>query len=475
MEHAELVVVGAGPAGIHAALAAAEAGAAVVLVDSYAQPGGQYFRQLPATFRADDRTHHQAEAAALLGELAHSTVRVLPNTVVWGAFPERSGRGWELGLHGPAAPAALAARSIILATGAYDRPIPFPGWTLPGVMSAGAAQTLLKSQRVLPGRRVLLSGTGPLQLAVAASLARAGADVVAVLEGARPRISMAGHAPAMWGQWQRLREGWGYARALRGVPYRFGWGVVEARGVDQVEEAIVAQLDADWRPLPGTEKRLHVDTILTGYGFIPSTELSRLLGCRHSYDLTRGGFAAERDETMRASLPGVYVAGDGGGIGGAELASLEGKVAGISAAAELGCLPAEAAKARVERLQGRLARERRFAHLLGELFTPGPGLFDLARDDTVICRCEEVTLGEIRAAVADGAASTTELKALTRLGMGNCQGRICGEIAARALAREARLGDDYLAARLNQGVFTPRPPIHPIPLADMAVGALEEA
>jgi D-hydroxyproline dehydrogenase subunit alpha len=475
MEHVELAVIGGGPAGVRAALSAAETGANVVLVDGYAQPGGQYFRQLPADFHADDRTQHQAQASSLLAKLRESRVRVISNATVWGAFPARDGAGWELGLYGPSAPATLAANALILATGAYDRPIAFPGWTLPGVMTAGAAQTLLKSQRVLPGRRVLLSGTGPLQLAVAASLVRAGAEVCGVLEGSPFGISNVRQANAMWGQWERLREGWGYLRALRKVSYRFGWSVIEARGSEQVEEAVIARLDAEWRPIPGTEQTLRVDTILLGYGFIPSTQLSRLLGCGHEYDLRRGGYVPGRDESMQTSLPGVYMAGDGAGIGGAELSALEGQVAGYSAAGFLGCLTAGGVTERVAPLRKRLARERRFAAMLRQFYTPGPGIFELAHDDTLVCRCEEVTVGDIRAAAADGVRSMTELKALTRLGMGNCQGRICGELAARILAREAGLGEDFLSSHQATSVFTARPPIHPVPLAEMALGAMEEA
>jgi NADPH-dependent 2,4-dienoyl-CoA reductase/sulfur reductase-like enzyme len=475
MEHVELVVVGAGPAGIQAGLTAAESGVNVVLIDSSSQPGGQYFRQLPSSFQANDRTHHQAEAASLLSRLRSSKVRVLSSTTVWGAFAATAGDCWELALNGPSAPPSLSSRALILATGAYDRPIAFPGWTLPGVMTAGAAQTLLKSQRILPGRRVVLSGTGPLQLAVAASLVRAGAEVSAVLEGSSFGLSNARQVGALWGQWDRVREGWSYLRTLRRVPYHFGRAVIAARGNGQVEEAVIARLDSNWRPVPGSEQTVKVDTILIGYGFIPSTELSRLLGCRHEYDLRRGGYVPVRDETMQTSLPGVYVAGDGAGIGGAELSALEGQVAGLSAAAMLGHMSPARASEKIQHLQRRLSRQRKFAAMLGDFYTPGQGFFDLARDDTIICRCEEVTAGDIRAAAADGVRSTTELKALTRLGMGNCQGRICGELAARILAREAGLGEDYLASRHATGVFTPRPPIHPVALGDMALGAMEEA
>ena len=479
-EQVELAVVGAGPAGIQAALAAARAGVSVVLIDGYPRPGGQYFKQLPAAFRADDRSRHGQEAAAVLERLALSNVRLLPDTDVWGAFPAPDG-AWELDLchrdgsrYGPSYPSRIVAPALVPATGAHDRPLAFPGWDLPGVMAAGAAQTLIKSQRVLPGRRVLLSGTGPLQLAVAASLARAGADVVAVLEGLAPGPRALPLLTALWGQWPRLAEGWDYGRVLASahVRYRFGWSVVEARGRDEVEGAVIARIDPQWRPIPGTEETVAVDTIVIGYGLVPRVELSRLLGCEHAYHPQQGGFVPRRDAEMQTTLPGVYAAGDGAGIGGAELAAIEGEIAGIAVARRLGHLAEGAAGRELARLGGLLARQQRYARMLGLLFTPGPGLDALATDDTTICRCEEVTLGDIRQALADGAQTVEEIKAVTRLGMGNCQGRICAEQAARLFAREAGLGEDYLRS-LAGGIFTPRPPIQPVPLAVMASAEVE--
>ncbi len=178
-----------------------------------------------------------------------------------------------------------------------------------------------------------------------------------------------------------------------------------------------------------------------------------------------------RDAEMQTSLPGVYAAGDGAGIGGAELAAIEGKIAGIAVARRLGHLAEGAAARELARLRGQLARQRRYARMLGLLFTPGPGLDALATDDTMICRCEEVTLGDIRQALADGAQTVEEIKAVTRLGMGNCQGQICGEQAVRLFSREAGLGEDYLRS-LAGGIFTPRPPIYPVPLAVMASAEL---
>lgn len=461
-EQVELAIVGAGPAGLHAAVAARQTGLSVAVIDAYPGPGGQYFAQPPAPFQSGDRTPHQVAADSLFDRFAASGARLLSDTLVWGAFAADGG-GWELALYSGGVASSLVAQALILAPGAYDRPIPFPGWTLPGVLTAGGAQSLVKRQRVLPGRRVLLSGTGPLQLAVAATLVRAGAEVVGVLEGASIGLDTLRHAPAMWGQWERLREGWEYLSTLWAahVPYRTGWSVVEARGDGAVQEAVIARLDAEWRPVPGTERTLPVDTVVIGYGLLPSTQLARLLGCATAYRREAGAYVLQRDGRMQTSLPGVYAVGDGAGIGGAELAGIEGEIAAVAAAERLGRLGAGDAATRIARLQPRLAKEQRFAVLLERLFTPGAGLYTLPAEDTPICRCEGVTAGQIRAAVADGVRSLNELKGVTRIGMGNCQGRICGEMAARLIAQAA--GEDAPA-----GQFTVRPPIHPLPLSVLA-------
>jgi thioredoxin reductase/bacterioferritin-associated ferredoxin len=473
----ELAVVGAGPAGIAAALTAGAAGVAVVLLDAQPRPGGQYFRTAlrgaAEPVRSDDFSrlarHGAAEAATtnqpLLRQLTASTVQVMTDTVVWGAFPAADGDGWELALHGPHAPARLIARALILATGAYDRPIPFPGWTLPGVMTAGGVQAFLKGQRIAPGRRFLLSGNGPLQIAVAAGLVQAGAEVVALLEASRPGLRDVRHAPALWGQWGRLAEAAGYARTLLAarVPLRLGWAVTEARGDGQVEAAVICRLDATGRPIAGSAETVAVDTIAIGYGLIPATELSRQLGCEHDFLPERGGYAPRRDAEMRTSLRGVFAVGDGAGIGGAELAQIEGRIAAVAAARDLGRLSESVAQAAIWQEQPDLVRQRRFAAMLAERFAPPPGLDALANDATIICRCEEVTLGDIRRAVADGATAANEVKGLTRAGMGNCQGRICGERVARIIAAEAGHAGDPAAIRAA-GCFTARPPIHPLPL-----------
>src|SRR5574341_1592314 len=276
----EVAVVGAGPGGLGAALAAARAGAQVTLMDGALRPGGQYFRQAAAEFHIRHPSRHQREGQVLWEKVVAAGVRFLPETVVWGAF-----QGHLLALHGPQAPSALQAQAIVLATGAYDRPVAFPGWTLPGVMTAGATQALLNHQRILPGKRILLAGTGPLQVVLAAELARSGAEVVAVLEGARLFPESLRHIGALRGQWRRMAEGLSSRLTLsrRGVPFRLGWGIVAAHGRDQVESASIARLDRDWRPVAGSEERLPCDTLCLGYGFIPFNTLSRLLGAMQEW------------------------------------------------------------------------------------------------------------------------------------------------------------------------------------------------
>jgi len=463
----EVAVVGAGPAGLSAAVAAARSGAQVTLIDNYRQAGGQYYRQPAAEFQTLDPDSHQREGKDLWEEVTAAGIKVLRETTVWGAFA-----GKQLALHGPSSPPGLHAQAIILATGAYERIAAFPGWTLPGVMTSGAAQTLLKEQRILPGRRIVLAGSGPLQLVVAAGLVQAGAEVVAILEGTpllrkglRRPLS---YAAALWGQWGRLSEGLSSQSTLRraGVPYHTGWGVLEAHGQDEVTEVTIAQLDDQWRPIPNTSRRLACDTLCCSYGFIPATELAQLLGARCEWRLERGGFVPIRDEHMQTDVSGIYAVGDGAGIGGGPLALIEGQIAGLAAATQL---RAESSNGKDTaaivdddpRLKHALRREQRFQEVYAELFTPGPGLDELAQPDTVICRCEEVTRADIGEAVRLGADTLDAVKALTRCGMGNCQGRVCGPLVAALVAQET----GHTRAEVEQ--FRVRPPVFPIPLADL--------
>jgi len=463
MRETELAVIGAGPAGISAAIEAARCNAQVTLIDENPKLGGQIFRQLSDPFVVTDENHLGKDfirGKKLLGELEQygRRIELLEDAPVWGIFSDK-----EVYLVHGGKNQELKPQKLILAEGAYDRPMPFPGWTLPGVFSTGGALRMVKTERVLPGRRILLVGTGPLQLVLAAQLVQAGAEVVSVLEAASS-ASVLKYLPRFWGQWDLIKDGWHYLSELRRarIPFLRPYTIIEARGEEGVREAVYAKINKDWEPVPGTEKAVEVDAICTGYGLVPSTRLARLCGCEHEYDSYSGGWVPRHDENMETTLPGVFVGGDGAGIAGALVAIEEGRLAALRACQQLGHVTQEAARHRSLPIFKRLRGLRRFESALNEAFSIRRGLSARITDDTIICRCEDVTAGEIRQTIADGAANVNEIKRLTRAGMGHCQGRMCESTIAEMIAMETK------EAMEEAGWFTPRPPVKPFPLGVFA-------
>jgi len=469
MNRKELVVIGAGPAGIEAALTASELGVDVLLVDSFPTAGGQYYKQTPQAF--DDhrrKTASQQEGKLLLQMLDASNVQLLTGCLVWGLFEDRDKGGWIAQLALSDEPVQVKADAVIIATGAYDRPFAFPGWTLPGVMTAGAGQILVKTQGVVPGKRILLSGTGPLQIALADQLIRAGVTPVAMLEASTmPLWDVLRHAPAFLGQVNRMVEGVGYGFDIvrSGMRARVGWSVVEARGDGRVEEAVIARLGSDWKMIAGSEEKIEVDTIILGYGLIPNNRLSRMVECEHEYVAIKGGWVPVRDETLQTTRPNVYVIGDAAGVGGAELAHVEGKIAGLAVASRCGHGKQSDFQWRYAKLRPELVRQRRYAKALGELFTPRPGALSLFKEDMIVCRCEEVIYRDILDAIQLGARSVNEVKMIVRAGMGNCQGRICEGLIAQILL-SAFSGENIDMQKI--GASTVRPPLEPMTLDVLA-------
>ncbi|GAA1680199.1 hypothetical protein GCM10009745_25230 [Kribbella yunnanensis] len=307
-----------------AALAAADGGASVVLVDAGRALGGQFHRQAAAEFGVRRKS--------FVGDrvLSHELITYLPESSVWAI------EGTRLWVQSGAADAAersvfaVDGRAVVLATGAYDRFLPFPGWDLPGVYTAGAAQALAKGQRVAVGRRVVVAGTGPFLLPVASSLIGVGAAVVGLFEANRLSTVVRGWAPDTLVAVSKLGEAAGYARTLarHRVPLRHGWTVVAAHGTDRVEAVTIARLDAGWTPIPGTERRLECDAVCVGFGFTPQLELAVAAGC----NLTDDALAVVVDSNQQTTTPGVFAAGELTGIGGADLSAAEGQIAGAAAA-----------------------------------------------------------------------------------------------------------------------------------------------
>ncbi|HYO32403.1 MAG TPA: NAD(P)/FAD-dependent oxidoreductase [Nocardioidaceae bacterium] len=424
-----VVIVGAGPAGLAAATEAAGHGAKVALVDAGTQPGGQYWRRpneaSSAAGKLDYLHHDLTSYTTLVDKLSEhrksGAVTYLPQHDAWTV--EGTDAGFVVHLvdrsRRPEKRVSVTGRRLVVATGAYDRQIPFPGWDLPGVMTAGGAQALLKGHGVRAGERVLVAGTGPFLLPVAAGLAEAGAHVVGVHEANSP-LRWIRHSPAVAKNLGKLGEGVGYARSLarHRVPVRTRSMLVSVEGSGQVESATVARLDGRGTPIPGSSTRVPVDTVAVGWGFTPQLELLVMLGCETDVDID-GSVICTVDGRQETTVPGVFTAGETCGVGGAALSLAEGTIAGIAAAGG-----AVAASAKVVRQRSKL---RSFAAAM-HLAHPVPGCWvDMIEDHTVICRCEEVNGAELRAAVDDlGAADARSAKLLVRPGMGWCQGRVCG-------------------------------------------------
>jgi D-hydroxyproline dehydrogenase subunit alpha len=406
---AEVVVVGGGPAGIAAAVHAAEAGARTLLLDEQARPGGQIWRG-----------EGPPAAREWLDRLARSGTTVLVGATVVDA-PEPN----ELLVERDGLPVRIAFERLVLATGARELLLPFPGWTLPGVVGVGGAQALLKAGARFEGLRVVVAGSGPLLLAVAAALKQAGARIVGIAEQA-PLPRLAAFGAGLWRQPRRAAEGLGYAATLRGVPYRAGTWIEEALGKESVERVMLAgaRAGAQWE----------CDVLACGFGLVPNLDLPRLLGC----ETTAEGVVV--DASQRTSRDAVFATGELCRIAGVDHALATGAIAGLAAAG----------RQTPPTLARRRTRETGFAGRLARAFALREELLSLARPDTIVCRCEDVPLGRLAAA-----GSWREAKLHTRAGMGACQGHVCG----------AALG--FLRG------FTPdrvRPPLAPVPVAVLAGG-----
>ncbi|GAA3848768.1 NAD(P)/FAD-dependent oxidoreductase [Streptomyces coacervatus] len=427
-----LAVIGAGPAGLAATVAAAAHGVRVTLLDSAAQAGGQFYRRPAAELRAHrpQALHHDWRTWERLRDgldthVKAGTARHLTDHHIW--FVERHpGRFTVHALLGPEQedPVAVHADAVLLATGGYEKVLPFPGWTLPGVVTAGGAQAMLKGTLAVSGRIAVVAGTGPLLLPVATGLAAAGVEVAALVESADPKAFVR-RTLALAAQPGKLAEGARYAAQLARHRVRTlaRHTVVEGHGTERLEAVTVAALDGAGHIRPGTGRRIPCDTLAVGHGMLPHTDLAETLGCRLD------AMDVHVDDEQRTDVSGVWAAGETTGIGGSALALAEGHIAGRSAAARLrGRAPDPREWAAAARTRTRL---REFAAALDSVYAPPAHWTEQVTDDTVVCRCEEVTAGAVREAVAElGAGDVRTAKLLTRAGMGWCQGRMCAPAVA---------------------------------------------
>jgi NADPH-dependent 2,4-dienoyl-CoA reductase/sulfur reductase-like enzyme len=454
----DIAVLGAGPAGMAAATEAARRGARVVLLEESPQPGGQVYRAAPPGFATPADPDKRA-GDALRAALALSGAEVLTGHRVWGlgggplvpeGAPPVPFRVDALAADG--APVTLEARALVLCTGTHERLIPFPGWTLPGVIGLAAATILLKAQGMLPGRRVVVAGAGPLLYAVAAKLLKAGGEVAAVVDLAT-RAEWLRALPALLARPDLLARGAAWRAMLKphDVPLLEGHTVIAAEGGTVLERVRVAPLTG------GAAESFDCDALCIGHGLVPATEATRLFRAQHRYAPASGGWVPVLDGDRRTSVPLLYVAGDGGGVRGAAAAPAAGRLAALAALHDLGRLEGRAharARRRPALEQWRAAQT---GGAMARMMALRPALVDAIAPETVVCRCEGVTRAEIEAALDDGATEMNQLKQFTRCGMGPCQGRVCGEAAAELVAR--RVG-----GRERAGFATGRMPLRPVPM-----------
>jgi NADPH-dependent 2,4-dienoyl-CoA reductase/sulfur reductase-like enzyme len=439
-----VAILGAGPAGLAAAQAALACGAAVVVLDEGERVGGQFWRHHETL--TDARLQHQWRRFERLRD-ALDRATVYTNASAWHVETNEGIR-----IHALIGPADASGRgalkveadALVIATGAHDRALPVPGWTLPGVTTAGAAQALAKRDGVTLGRRTVVAGAGPFLLPVASSIALAGGSVVEVVEAAAGGTIARGWARAPWrllGVASKAGELGGYALGLarHRTPYRLGQAVTRIHGERAVVAVTVQRIDVDWRPVPGTKRTVECDAVALGHGFTPRLEAAIQAGCA----ISPSRFVVV-DGRQATSVPGVFAAGEVTGIAGADAAMAEGAIGGFAAA---GGEPGD------PRIRPALRARRRMHAFAARLATHDirPGWTSWLDDDTIVCRCESVT----RARIAEySAASSRGLRLATRAGLGACQGRTCG-----------RSVEALVAASVD---FDPRPVLSSIRIGELA-------
>jgi NADPH-dependent 2,4-dienoyl-CoA reductase/sulfur reductase-like enzyme len=453
----ELAIVGAGPAGLAAASTAAAQGLNVAVIDEQPAPGGQIYRNIEnvvaqrpaqlATLGAD-----YAAGLDLVKEFRASGAAYLPLTSVWqidgerNIFTRSNGRATR-----------IQANQVLIATGAMERPVPVPGWTLPGVMTCGAAQTLLKSAAVVPRGRVVLAGSGPLLLLIARQLARSGATVAAVLETrtrpwhALPHLLKFALAP------EYFAKGLALIGALRraGIPYRRGVSALNVSGGERAEG-----VEYRWK---GATHKEPADLVLLHQGVVPNGNLAWSLRCDHVWNEAQRSLRPVTDMWGATSVPGVMIAGDSGGIVGARGAEFSGRLAALAAARDAGRINAAECDGRAAPIRRDLAQHLAARPFLDALYSPDRELLAPRDADTLVCRCEEITAGEIRRLVTEqGCPGPNQMKSFTRCGMGPCQGRLCGLTVVELIAECRGVPVSEV------GYYRIRSPVTPVTVGEIA-------
>ena len=452
------IIIGAGPAGIRAAQTLVEFGLHPIILDEGIRWGGQIYRQQPTHFQRTSRQLYgfdapRADALSQTFMALTDKVDYRPQSLVWNVEQNR------LDVIHQGQSSTLSWQALIVATGATDRILPFPGWTLPGIFSMGATQIALKYQACAIGENVVLAGTGPLLYLVAYQYVKAGARVLAVLDTANFSSQLKA-IPGLLNQPRQLARGMYYVGWLRsrGIKVRRGIRLVRAEGQDKLQALVI-------KNERGEEETLVCDAAGVGYALRSETQIADMLGCEFSYDSMQRAQLPLKDISGRSSLKGVYLAGDGAGIMGADAAELAGERSALALLQDQGVCSAgiDSMQRRIQDLEKRLEKISRFRVGLETAFPFPDHWLEQLTDDTIVCRCEEITFGEIRDTITEcDIREVNRLKALTRAGMGRCQGRMCSQASAEILAHVSG------QALSEVGRLRGQPPIKPVPAQILA-------
>ncbi len=474
MTDVDVAVIGGGPGGLAAAIVASNAGLRVAILEERATLGGQIYKRMGKGFHVDAQDARMGsdynKGAKLIAAAESSGANIMTDCTVI-SVDSHTIMYSLAGEHVK----EMSAAKVIVSAGAADRAVSFPGWTLPGVITAGGAQSLAKSQRISFGSRVVFAGSGPLALAFPAQLAHLGINVISLLEaGPAPRAGdLWKVAKAYRGNLHLLRDAAKYRAQIfkHRIDVNYRRIVVRAEGHERVERVIHAAVDSDWNPIPGTEKSIEADALCLGYGFVPSIETLRLFGCEFTVNEDLGGPCVVIDEECRTTAPDVWAVGDGAGVEGVYVAMSQGKIAALSAIHELRPNGTEGITVReinegIARERKKITQKRALVGATKRMYKFGEGAYRLATPDTIICRCESVTLDNIDLAMQFG-ADTNSIKAMTRAGMGLCQGRNCQRQIVHRIHENAGIPVDQIP------LSTPRFPLRPVTLGSVADASVE--
>lgn len=449
----DLIVIGAGPAGMAAARMAADKGLSVTLLDEQIRAGGQIYRDVEraASRRGDILGPDYADGLPLARGLDHPSIAHIPGATVWQI---ENGPRVFFSVDGQAR--SVEAKRLLIATGALERPMPIPGWTLPGVMTAGAAQILLKQSGIV-AERAVIAGSGPLLYLIAAQMVRAGTPPLALVETQTRGdfLSALRQLPRALSGWRYLRKGAQMLRQIQraGVPRHTGATGLAAEGTGRAE---AIRFKAD-----GREHRIEADTILLHHGVVPHVQAARSLNIPHRWDPAQHCFVPETGPGGRTAMETVFVAGDGAGIGGAKAAALAGRIAALHIARDVGASTDAGIAGELATLTRALDKELAVRPFLDAAYPPYREALS-PTDSTIVCRCEEVTAGDIRRYAGLGCLGPNQTKAFGRPGMGPCQGRYCGLTVTALLSEANGVSPD------TTGYYRIRPPIKPVTLGEIA-------